>query len=191
LAQTFAHNSTYHTPTLVRLRTQYRADDTEYENHPWLKMMSPQSRIDYQDMRSQFGALPAETRTTFHRYYDLSQQIVKLMLDAGVPIMAGTDGPGGNPGHDMQSEFREMAAAGIPPLDILRSATTVPAAYLGRSDRMGAVDVGMDADFLLLDADPLRDVANMAKIGAVVRAGHFIPRQELDSTIVQLAASAP
>jgi len=56
---------------------------------------------------------------------------------------------------------------------------------------MGAVDVGMDADFLLLDADPLRDVHNMAAIAAVVCAGHFIPRQEIDSLIDQLAASAP
>lgn len=190
LAQTFARNATWHTPTLVRLRTQYRADAPEYVDHPWLTMMSSRSRADYQEVRAQFTALPAQTRATFHQYYDTSQQMVKLMHDAGVSLMAGTDGPGGNPGQDMQAEFRELAAAGIPPLDVLRSATTAPATFLGRSTRMGCVAPGMDADFLLLDDDPLLDVNNMAKIAAVVRAGHFLPRQAIDSTIDQLASSA-
>jgi Amidohydrolase family len=191
LAQTFARNSTWQTPTLVRLRTQFLADDPEYDNHPWLTMLSPQSRDDYREMRAKFLALPAESRATYHRCYEMSQQMVKLMHDAGVPIMTGTDGPGGNPGQDLSSEFRELAAAGIQPLDILRSTTTVPAAYLGRSAIMGAVAPGMVADLVLLDADPLQDVNNMTRIAAVVRAGHFLPRPEIESLIDELAHSVP
>jgi imidazolonepropionase-like amidohydrolase len=190
LMRAFTANSTWQTPTLVRLHSQYVADAPEYADHPWMRMLPAKTVGDYQEVRGNFVALPAETRATYHRYYDMSLRMVKRIHDAGVPIMAGTDGPGTNP-SGLQEEFRELAAAGLAPLDVLRTATTAPAAYLGRTDRMGVVAEGMDADFLLLDADPLADVKNLAAIAAVVRAGHFLPRQEIDSTVEQLLATAP
>jgi imidazolonepropionase-like amidohydrolase len=190
LMRAFTANSTWQTPTLVRLHSQYLADAPEYADHPWMRMLPAKTVGDYQEVRGNFVALPAETRATYHRYYDMSLRMVKRIHDAGVPIMAGTDGPGTNP-SGLQEEFRELAAAGLAPLDVLRTATTAPAAYLGRTDRMGVVAEGMDADFLLLDADPLADVKNLAEIAAVVRAGHFLPRQEIDSAVEQLLATAP
>ncbi|MEU3642434.1 amidohydrolase family protein [Lentzea sp. NPDC034063] len=186
----FAESSTWQTPTLVRLRTQYLVDHPEYDDHPWMKMLPAKTVSDFRDVRAQFTALPADTRATYHRYYDMSLRMVKRLHDAGVPILTGTDGPGANPA-DLHTEFRELAAAGLRPLDVLRTVTTEPAAYLGRTDRMGAVAAGMDADFLLLDSDPLEDVQNLASIAAVVRAGHFLPRQQIDSVVEQLLAAAP
>jgi imidazolonepropionase-like amidohydrolase len=55
---------------------------------------------------------------------------------------------------------------------------------------MGAVAVGMDADFLLLDADPLKSVDNMTKISAVVRAGHFTASQDISATVDRLLSEA-
>ncbi|MBI3217722.1 MAG: amidohydrolase family protein [Mycobacterium sp.] len=109
-----------------------------------------------------------------------------MMHTAGVPIMAGTDGPSASPGQDMASEFRELGAAGLRPLDVLRSATTVPAAYLNRTHDLGAIDVGFKADFLLLDADPVVSTGNLTQIAAVIRAGHLIPREEIRSVVDQL-----
>ncbi len=183
LVETFARNNSWQTPTLVRLRTQFRADASEYENHPWLKMMSAQARTHFQQAQAKFLALPAATRSTYHQYYDMTLEMINRMHIAGVPIMTGTDGPGGNPGQDLQAEFREMAAAGLEPLDILRSTTIVPAAFLRESDRMGTVAPGKNADILLLEADPLRDVENLGKISAIVRDGHFISRQAIDLTV--------
>ncbi|MFD9698224.1 amidohydrolase family protein [Lentzea sp. NPDC059081] len=185
----FAAGSTWQTPTLVRLRTQYVVDDPEYDNHPSLRMLSAKAVRDFQDARAEFMALPADTRAVYHQAYDMSLRMVKRIHDAGVPVMTGTDGPGKNPA-DLHTEFRELAAAGLRPLDVLRTVTTEPAAYLGRSDRMGAIAPGMDADFLLLDSDPLEDVRNLASVAAVVRAGHFLPRQEIDSLVEELLAAA-
>jgi len=117
-------------------------------------------------------------------------KLVGIMHAAGVPIMTGTDGPGGNPGQDMPSEFQELAAAGLSPLDVLRATTTVPAAFLGRSDRMGAIDAGMAADFVMLDADPLQSVDNLSQISAVVNSGHYATAAQIDETVDQLLASA-
>jgi cytosine/adenosine deaminase-related metal-dependent hydrolase len=187
LVDVFARHKTWHTPTLVRLRTQYWADDPAYADHPWLSMLSEQDRRGYHETRQRFVDLPADTRATYHDCYDMSLRLVGMMHTAGVPIMAGTDGPSASPGQDLASEFRELAAAGIQPLDVLRSATTVPAAYLNRTHDLGAIDVGFKADFLLLDADPLASADNLAQIAAVVRAGHFIAQDEIRSVVDQLA----
>jgi imidazolonepropionase-like amidohydrolase len=90
----------------------------------------------------------------------------------------------------MPSEFRELAAAGLAPLDVLRATTTQPAAFLGRSDRMGAVDAGMAADFLLLDGDPLASVDNLSRIDAVVNAGNYHTVTQLDERVDLLREAA-
>ena len=190
LSATFARNGTWQTPTLSRLRTEYRMDSPEYENHPWMNMLSEPSRRNFLDSRAAFLDLPDARRSTYHQYYDTALRLVGIMHAAGVPIMTGTDGPAGNPGQDMPSEFRELAAAGLAPLDVLRSTTTVPAAFLGRSDRMGAVDAGMEADFLLLDSDPLAAVDNLTSISAVVNAGNYRTAAQLDDSIDRLLATA-
>jgi len=190
LAASFVKNNTWQTPTLSRLRTEYRMDAPEYKNHPWLKMLSAQNRSDFQAARAAFLELPESRRTAYNRYYDTALKLIGILHREGVPIMTGTDGPGGNPGQDMPSEFQELAAAGLAPLDVLRATTTVPAAFLGRSDRMGAVDVGMAADFLLLDEDPLESVDNLSRISAVVNSGNFHTVAQLDETVDRLLASA-
>ena len=190
LAATFARNGTWQTPTLSRLRTEYRMDAAEYRDHAWLEMVSPQVRSNFQATRTAFLDLPEARRAAYHRYYDTSLKLVGIMHADGVPIMTGTDGPGGNPGQDMPSEFQELAAAGLSPLDVLRATTTVPAAFLGRSDRMGTVDAGMAADFLLLDGDPLVSVDNLGQISAVVNSGNFHTIAQLDATVDRLLASA-
>ncbi|GAB2450863.1 amidohydrolase family protein [Conyzicola lurida] len=190
LAATFAKNGTWQTPTLSRLRTEYRMDAAEYKNHPWLEMLAPQVRTNFQTTRTAFLDLPRDRRSAYHRYYDTSLKLIGILHAAGVPIMTGTDGPGGNPGQDMPSEFQELAAAGLGPLDVLRATTTVPAAFLGRSDQMGAVDAGMAADFLLLDGDPLQSVDNLSAISAVVNSGNYHTVAQLDETVDRLLTSA-
>jgi hypothetical protein len=190
LSSTFVKNGTWQTPTLSRLRTEYRMDAPEYKSHPWLEMLSPQVRSNFQTTRTAFLDLPQARRDAYHQYYDTASRFVGIMQAEGVPIMTGTDGPGGNPGQDMPSEFQELAAAGLSPLDVLRATTTNPAAFLGRSDRMGAVAAGMDADFLLLDSDPLASVDNLSAISAVVNSGNFHTVAQLDSTVNRLLASA-
>jgi hypothetical protein len=182
MSATFARNGTW--------QTEYRMDAPEYKDHPWLKMLSPEVQSNFQTTRTAFLDLPQARRDAYHQYYDTSLKLVGIMHAEGVPIMTGTDGPGGNPGQDMPSEFQELAAAGLSPLDVLRATTTVPAAFLGLSDRRGAVDEGMDADFVLLDSDPLSSVDNLSQISAVVNSGNHHTIAQLDETVGRLLASA-
>jgi imidazolonepropionase-like amidohydrolase len=108
---------------------------------------------------------------------------LKVLWDAGIPIVMGTDA--GNIGtlHG-PSVFREMALmrdAGLTPLQILRSATTNGARAMGRSD-LGALAPGKLADVVLLDADPLSDVANLSRAERVIKGGVvYDPKALIDS----------
>jgi imidazolonepropionase-like amidohydrolase len=100
-------------------------------------------------------------------------------------MMAGTDGGGSVPGQSMREEFAELARAGLPPLAILRAATSAPATFLGRAQGIGA-----EADLLLLDADPLESHEHLTAIHTVVRAGHVIPGPALARSVSDAAAGA-
>ncbi len=95
---------------------------------------------------------------------------------AGVRMMAGTDAPipGVLPGFSVHDELKLLVAAGLTPYEALRAATANPADFLGRSGEFGTIAAGARADLLLLNADPLRDVANAAqRAGVMVRGRWF------------------
>jgi hypothetical protein len=100
---------------------------------------------------------------------------------AGVSLMAGTDAPipGVLPGFSLHEELRLLVAAGLSPQEALRAATANPAAFLGRASEFGRVAVGARADLLLLDADPLRDVAHAARPRGVMVRGRWLDENDL------------
>ena len=76
--------------------------------------------------------------------------------------------------------------AGLSPLEALRSATIRPAEYFEIGNSAGSIASGKFADLVLLNADPLRDIANTRKIEAVVAAGHYLSRADLDAMLNRL-----
>jgi hypothetical protein len=100
---------------------------------------------------------------------------------AGVRMLAGTDSPipGVLPGFSLHDELKLLVAAGLTPYQALRTATANPAEFIGRSGEFGRVAAGTRADLLLLDANPLSDVANAARrVGVMVR-GRWLTKDEL------------
>ncbi len=121
------------------------------------------------------AAMPMAMRATFREAYPHQLALTKLLADSGVRMMVGTDGGSVlGPGLTLRQEFKELADAGIAPLHILQMATVNAARYLHKSDSMGTIEIGKDADLLLLDSAPLLCVENLHGIAGVVRDGfHF------------------
>ena len=189
VAEAFAADGSWQVPTLVRLRTQAFADRPEYEQDEGLNFMPEANVRRWREVTDRYRALPPEMITTFRDAYPRQQALAKLFADAGVRMMVGTDGGSFlGPGLTLKQEFRELSDAGIAPLELLRMATINAAAYLGRSDTMGTVEAGRDADFVLLTADPLNRVENLHRIDGVVRGGVYFPRSELDALTARVAA---
>src|SRR4029453_13686976 len=96
--------------------------------------------------------------------------------DAGVPIVAGTDG--GVPGYSLLRELELSVAAGLTPLQAIQTATIVPARVLGMERDAGTIAAGKVADLLVLDADPLANISNIRRAVWVVHGGRmYEPRR--------------
>jgi len=100
---------------------------------------------------------------------------------AGVPLAMGTDA--GSPlvfhGASMHHELQLWVAAGIPTEVALKAATVNAATLLRAAKRIGAIRKGLDADLLLVDGNPLSDIAATERISLVVLKGERIRRQAL------------
>lgn len=84
---------------------------------------------------------------------------------------------------DAPAALREMdllAAAGIPPLDVITIATLNGAKFLGLERELGSIEAGKRADLVLLSADPTRDIRNVQQIDLVMKGGRIIDRSTLD-----------
>lgn len=95
---------------------------------------------------------------------------------AGVPIMFGTDCGVCEHGTNAR-EFAYMVEAGMPVLEAIKSATIVPARFLGIDDRLGSLEVGKIADIVAVPGDPVADVSVMQRVSFVMKDG-VIHRQD-------------
>jgi imidazolonepropionase-like amidohydrolase len=90
-------------------------------------------------------------------------------------------------GFSLHQEFALLAQAGFSPLKILQMTTLNPAKFYGREATMGSVELGKDADLVLLDANPIESTVNLDRINAVVRNGAFYSRDSLDKKLREIA----
>jgi adenine deaminase len=80
-----------------------------------------------------------------------------------------------------------MADVGFSPYDVLRTSTYNPALYLGELDEFGTVELGKRADLVLLEANPLEDIANSREIAGTMVQGHWYSRADLDLILEAVA----
>ena len=96
---------------------------------------------------------------------------------AGLKVMLGDDwGTWLTPHGDYGTELKLYAEIGIPAIDIIRWATKHPAEFVGMEKQLGKIAPNMLADLLVVDGDPLSDIAILAdrnNIQAVMKDGKF------------------
>ncbi|MDD5219906.1 MAG: amidohydrolase family protein [Candidatus Bipolaricaulis sp.] len=114
-------------------------------------------------------------------------RVVVRLQEAGIPLMVGTDlcTPGSLPGFSVHDEMEIWQDAGVPPADVLRSASLVPARFMGLNDRLGTLSAGATASMVLLRANPLDDVRNAREIEAVFLRGRYYDRAALDQLLAE------
>ncbi len=103
----------------------------------------------------------------------IAMENLKKLADAGVTIVMGTDAgnTGTLHGPSIYREMQMMQEAGLTPLEVLRAATTNGAKVLGLEGKAGAIAPGMLADLVVLDADPLEDSGNLARVHRTIKSG--------------------
>jgi imidazolonepropionase-like amidohydrolase len=142
--------------------------------------------------------------------YDLENSI--RLIKAGVPQLVSTDagtidpdvlkdfgpegpwgGLGGRNAEICEAEFINMQAMqdrGMTPMMILQAATKNIAAAYKKLDVLGTLEAGKYADLLVLEADPLADIANMRKIAMVVKDGKTVDTNSLPTQVILTSPEA-
>ena len=116
-------------------------------------------------------------------------QVLSALSDAGVGILMGTDSPQifSVPGFSLHREMRAMAEAGMSPYQILVSGTRSVGEYFRRNDTFGTVAVGRRADLILLNSNPLDDVANVADRAGVMVRGRWLSDRYIQGRLDEIA----
>jgi hypothetical protein len=161
--------------------------------YPELRYTSAQSVQQWVNAYNQRRGSPQFNAETSRRTIEARQLVLAALHHGGGRILMGTDAPQqfSVPGFSLHREFPRMRAAGMSPYDILVTGTRNVGEYFQRLDTFGTVAVGRRADLLLLDADPLADVANLQRIAGVMVRGRWVPREEIRARLDAIAARNP
>ena len=128
-------------------------------------------------------AHPDEVLGQIQKTYDIALQNLKTLADAGIPIAAGTDAGniGTIHGPALFREFQLMKEAGLTSMQILKSATATAAQAFGGETgaKIGTITPGQFADLVILNSNPLDDIAHASEIHAVVKDGVLYPADSL------------
>ncbi len=194
LAAIFVKNGTSQVPTLVASRAMAFLNDDSTVNDPRLAYVGRKDRKEWNDLRDRLlKENPPEFWTLQRSAYQEELAITREYHHDGVSMLGGTDAGGPPfviPGFDLHNELAALVDAGFTPLEALQSVTLDAAQFLGRADEFGTVANGKDADFVLLDANPLDDIRNTQKIRAVVVQGKYLDRAALDALLAHAKESA-
>ncbi|HEX6259951.1 MAG TPA: amidohydrolase family protein [Woeseiaceae bacterium] len=169
-----------YTPTLVReVSTFVYAERPSFFDDPFFREAADRSEIE-RVTRPEYMADVARSPLTagYRKALRQAQENLGILQAAGVPIAFGTDSgpPGRFPGYFEHMEFELMSDAGLSPEQILLSATSVAAHCLGLQD-VGTLEPGKWADFVVLEENPLDDIAATRTLRTVYIAGNETPRQ--------------
>ena len=127
------------------------------------------------DLMIERGTTYAPTLWVHDAVHPHARPNTKLMADAGVKIVLGSDSFNGRGafGDNTLEEAELMAAAGLTAQQILIAATSTAARHVGRAD-VGRIKSGMRADMILLTADPLKSVSNLRKLAVTMLNGDIV-----------------
>jgi hypothetical protein len=158
---------------------------------PELKYMPPQQIEQWKSAQETLLKNPDFKPDVARNVINNRMRLLKALHDGGVRILLGSDAPQrfSVPGFSIQREMKRMADAGMKPYDILRSGTYSVGLYLKDKDSFGTIEVGKRADLILLDANPLDDISNIARRSGVMVRGRWLPEGEIQSRLEQIAAS--
>lgn len=153
----------------------YGADAPFLHDHFFTQSVSPRSIEVLSDPERQRGIATGPHFADYQRFLQTAQQNLVRLRDGGVRYAYGTDAgpPGRFPGFADHWELQLMVEAGFTPAQAIESATRQAAEYLGAED-LGTLEVSKWADFVVVDSDPLADVANLRDISQVFIAGRQV-----------------
>ncbi len=177
--QALLESGVCYVPTLVReVSTFVYSERPDWFEDPFFLEAAKQSEIDRvsePDFQAQVAASPAAAG--YRVALEQAKDNLSTLAASGVPVAFGTDSgpPGRFPGYFEHLEIDLMTEAGLSPTEILLSATSVAAECLALEE-VGTLEPGKQADFVVLNGDPLADIRATREIDSVYVKGRPVSR---------------
>ncbi len=185
LAQTASRASIWHTPTITVDALSVNRVQELQRSGPY-RYVSPLMRLRFQN--GFYQGRPTAAAATAEANHKV---VTRALRDAGAKLLLGTDAGFGYmlQGFSIHEELAHLVDAGLTPYEALRAGTAEPAAFLLAEDAFGTVATGRRADLVLLDENPLEDVAhvNRERAGVMVR-GRWFSERRLRQMLEEIAA---
>jgi imidazolonepropionase-like amidohydrolase len=189
LFQTLKKNGTWVTPTLATLYTashpeEWTVDDPLLEFVPAALAKEWRDSLNDDQMKERAAWLARQAANDWRLTAELHR--------AGIPILVGSDSldPFVFSGESLHKELAELVRAGLTSSEALQAATRGAAQFLGKERELGTIEAGKAADLVLLEASPLDNIANSQRVAAVIRAGKYLDRADLDKLLAGARAAA-
>ncbi|TDW61829.1 imidazolonepropionase-like amidohydrolase [Novosphingobium sp. PhB55] len=183
----FAQKGVFVTPTLNGSRILAWLDADDHAHDSYLAYIGPKLRKTYEWRIERAAKADAAAVEARHAHFQRMAAVLPLLEKAGVTVIAGTDAGFLNsfnyPGIGLHDELSLFVKEGLTPAQALSAATRAGPAWFGLLDRYGAVAPGKTADLVLLDRDPLKDIAATRAIRAVIMNGKLYDRTALDGML--------
>ena len=133
---------------------------------------------NYLDNRAKYdgiGNYNAEGFAAMERAIPLAaQDIRKALATKGLKITYGTDAVAGAHGRNAEDLVCRVQSAGLRPMDVIVSATSLSAESLGLGASLGALKAGYEADIIAVDGDPVKDITAVRRVSFVMKGGRVV-----------------
>lgn len=177
-------------PTMVLWEVLYGTADLSWASSlPELKYM-PRSMVNSW-IRSHEGRLadPQLDLDASEVRIENRMRLLRAMNEAGARILMGTDAPQqfSVPGFSIHEELARMTEAGMTPYEVYRTGTVAVGEYFEDQDSFGTIATGQRADLILLNENPLEDVAHIKQPTGVMVRGQWVSEETIQSRLAEIA----
>lgn len=195
VARETAKSGAWNCPTLVLFQHRVAADESEFLGR--LLARDEMRYVSAETARSWLpqnnflkNTTPARAASSREKGDVMRKKLVYALHKAGAGLLLGTDygNPFVVPGFSLHQELRNFVDAGLSPFEAIRAGTSAAAEFMDARNEFGTVAVGRRADLILIEGNPLEDVANVNKRAGVMLRGKWYSQSQLAGELDKLAA---
>lgn len=146
-------------------------------------LVSVADRLPFPVRRRLLGGglpVPGGMEQRYRDSFGAMLKLVRALHEAGIPLVAGTDGP---PGFLYHRELENYVRAGIPTREVLKIATLGAARVAQRDAELGTIAAGKLADMILVDGDPTANISDIRRVVLTIKDGVLYDTAELCKAI--------
>jgi imidazolonepropionase-like amidohydrolase len=192
LVQATKSAGVWNVPTQVLMENLVPAVSLEVlQRRPEMRYVSRETQSKWAEVKRSLLQEAGATVESATRTMDVRRKLIKALHRGGAGLLLGSDAPQiyNVPGFATHRELEALVAAGLTPYEGLETGTRNVAAFFGTLATTGTIEIGKQADLILLDGNPLSDIRNTAKQSGVMVRGRWLPKAEIETRLAAIARS--